>query len=80
MLITFNPFYFSLQPKELFVEFDPNPLGAASLAQVHRAKLTDGREVAVKVQHPSVKAHADIDMKGMEVSSYKIWLRHCLYM
>ncbi|XP_047478826.1 aarF domain-containing protein kinase 1-like isoform X2 [Penaeus chinensis] len=55
------------EPKELFVEFDPNPLGAASLAQVHRAKLTDGREVAVKVQHPSVKAHADIDMKGMEL-------------
>ncbi|XP_042878501.1 aarF domain-containing protein kinase 1-like isoform X1 [Penaeus japonicus] len=55
------------EPKELFVEFDPNPLGAASLAQVHRAKLTDGREVAVKVQHPSVKAHADVDMKGMEL-------------
>lgn len=57
-----------LQPKELFIEFDPEPLGTASLAQVHRARLKDGREVAVKVQHPTVKSHSKIDMKGMEVT------------
>ncbi|XP_042221885.1 aarF domain-containing protein kinase 1-like isoform X2 [Homarus americanus] len=55
------------KPKELFLEFEPEPLGAASLAQVHRAKLHDGREVAVKVQHRSVKAHSKVDMKGMEL-------------
>lgn len=55
------------QPEDLFVEFEPTPLGAASLAQVHRAKLRDGRQVAVKVQHPLVKAHSKVDMKGMEV-------------
>ncbi|KAK4325348.1 hypothetical protein Pmani_004064 [Petrolisthes manimaculis] len=55
------------EPQELFIEFDPEPLGAASLAQVHRARLKDGREVAVKVQHPTVKAHSRIDMKGMEL-------------
>ena len=52
---------------ELFVEFDPEPIGAASLAQVHRATLKDGTVVAVKVQHPRVKAHTYVDMKTMEV-------------
>nr|XP_045621055.1 aarF domain-containing kinase 1-like isoform X2 [Procambarus clarkii] len=55
------------KPEELFLEFDPEPLGAASLAQVHRAKLHSGQEVAVKVQHPSVKSHSKVDMKGMEL-------------
>ncbi|CAL1548366.1 unnamed protein product [Lymnaea stagnalis] len=52
--------------EEMFVEFDPEPLGAASLAQVHKAKLSDGRVVAVKIQHPKVKAHSNVDIKTME--------------
>ena len=40
---------------DLFMEFDDEPLGAASIAQVHRAKLLDGRTVAVKVQRPGVE-------------------------
>lgn len=39
--------------ENLFKEFDEVPLGSASIAQVHRAVLRDGREVAVKVQRPS---------------------------
>ena len=62
-----DTFPYPSQPEDVFVEFDPRPLGAASLAQVHRARLQDGREVAVKVQHPLVKTHSKVDMKGMEV-------------
>ncbi|XP_026733543.1 uncharacterized aarF domain-containing protein kinase 1 [Trichoplusia ni] len=53
-------------PKELFEEFEPEPLGTASLAQVHKAKLKDGTEVAVKVQHYFVRDNVKIDLKWME--------------
>ena len=36
----------------IFDAIDPNPLGSASLAQVHRARLATGEDVAVKVQRP----------------------------
>lgn len=42
-------------------------MGIASLAQVHRATLKNGKEVAVKVQHPYVKGNSVVDMKTMEV-------------
>ncbi|BFZ11791.1 hypothetical protein BsWGS_14830 [Bradybaena similaris] len=55
------------QVEDMFVEFDPEPLGAASLAQVHKAKLSDGQIVAVKIQHPKVKARSAADIRTMEV-------------
>src|SRR3954464_8969007 len=41
---------------KLFESFDPEPLGTASLGQVHAAKLRGGREVIVKVQRPHIRA------------------------
>ena len=54
-----------------FSRFDRTPLAAASLGQVHRAALRDGREVAVKVQRPGVRAQVLSDMDTMaEVASF----------
>jgi ubiquinone biosynthesis protein len=51
--------------RHLFAEFDPNPLAAASLGQVHRATLRGGREVAVKVQRPGVREEVRADMAAL---------------
>ncbi|XP_027700516.1 uncharacterized aarF domain-containing protein kinase 1 isoform X3 [Vombatus ursinus] len=53
--------------QDLFQSFEDTPLGAASLAQVHKAVLYDGRTVAVKVQHPKVQAQSSKDILLMEV-------------
>lgn len=55
-----------VNPEDVFESFDPEPLGTASLAQVHKATLKNGRKVAVKVQHPYVKGNSIVDMKTME--------------
>ncbi|EDO17600.1 hypothetical protein Kpol_1061p24 [Vanderwaltozyma polyspora DSM 70294] len=48
---------------EIFIEFDPKPIGVASLAQVHIATLIDsGEKVAVKCQHPSLKEFIPLDV------------------
>jgi ubiquinone biosynthesis protein len=46
-----------------FLRFDPQPLAAASLAQVHRAALRDGREVVVKVQRPNIASQIADDFE-----------------
>ncbi|HEY9605367.1 MAG TPA: AarF/ABC1/UbiB kinase family protein [Allocoleopsis sp.] len=48
---------------ELFRSFDPIPLAAASLGQVHKAQLHNGNEVVVKVQRPGLKKLFSIDLK-----------------
>ncbi|XP_046656352.1 aarF domain-containing protein kinase 1-like [Daphnia pulicaria] len=55
------------EPSTVFQTIEKTPIGTASLAQVHKAELNDGTVVAVKVQHPLVKAYSTIDMKSMEI-------------
>ncbi len=47
---------------ELFRSFDPIPMAAASLGQVHKAQLVSGEEVVVKVQRPGLRQLFDIDL------------------
>jgi predicted unusual protein kinase regulating ubiquinone biosynthesis (AarF/ABC1/UbiB family) len=48
-----------------FGTFDAEPVGAASIAQVHRARLHDGREVAVKVQYPDIEEIVRTDIRNL---------------
>src|SRR5690606_35308593 len=47
---------------EVFAGFDRVPLASASIAQVHRATLHDGREVIIKVQRPGIRQQIEVDM------------------
>lgn len=49
-----------------FAEFEPQPLAAASLAQVHKAYMRDGRAVVVKVQRPGVRERIVDDLASLE--------------
>ncbi len=50
---------------DVFEEFDQEPIAAASIGQVYRATLADGRPVAVKVQYPGVAAAVRADMQNL---------------
>ncbi|WP_353230981.1 2-polyprenylphenol 6-hydroxylase [Novosphingobium sp.] len=52
--------------ESLFATFDPVPIGAASIAQVHRATTSDGRDVAVKVLRPGVR-----EKFGRDIATYE---------
>lgn len=56
---------------KLFESFDPEPVAAASLGQVHRARLRDGRQVAVKVQRPDIRERIVDDLDALsEVAEF----------
>lgn len=52
-------------PDQVFAAFDPKPVAAASLGQVHRARLHDGREVAIKVKRPHIDEIITIDLQAL---------------
>ncbi|MGD8414502.1 MAG: AarF/UbiB family protein, partial [Candidatus Latescibacterota bacterium] len=52
-------------PSELFSEFDDEAVASASLAQVHKARLHDGRAVAVKVQHAGIEQIVPLDLRAL---------------
>jgi len=52
-------------PETLFKRFDPEPLAAGSIAQVHAAQLDDGTEVIVKVRRPGIKPRVEADLRWL---------------
>ena len=55
------------EPAHLFLDWDPVPVAAASIGQVHRAVMPDGRIVAVKVQYPGVDKAIKSDLDNAEM-------------
>jgi predicted unusual protein kinase regulating ubiquinone biosynthesis (AarF/ABC1/UbiB family)/DNA-binding XRE family transcriptional regulator len=51
-------------PRQLFAEWSPRPFAAASIGQVHRARLKSGEWVAVKVQYPRIAEALEADLKN----------------
>jgi ubiquinone biosynthesis protein len=58
---------FGKRPDALFTNFDQTAFAAASLGQVHRARLRDGREVAVKIQYPGVEDTVEQDLSNLKL-------------
>src|SRR5438477_11324158 len=54
-------------PEKLFLDWNPEPLAAASIGQVHKAVMPDGRIVAVKVQYPGVDKAIKSDLDNAEM-------------
>ena len=50
-------------PETAFASFDPAPLAAASMAQVHRATLPDGRQVVLKIRRPGIRPRMEADLR-----------------
>jgi predicted unusual protein kinase regulating ubiquinone biosynthesis (AarF/ABC1/UbiB family)/DNA-binding XRE family transcriptional regulator len=54
-------------PRQLFAEWDPEPLATASIGQVHRARLQTGKPVAVKMQYPRIVEALETDLQHASV-------------
>ena len=58
---------FGREPEQVFLDWQPLPVAAASIGQVHRAVTRDGREVAVKVQYPGVGQAIEADLANADL-------------
>jgi len=56
-------------PEALFAELEPEAVAAASLGQVHRGRLPDGTEVAIKVQYPGAVQSVEGDLSNIHVAT-----------
>jgi predicted unusual protein kinase regulating ubiquinone biosynthesis (AarF/ABC1/UbiB family) len=56
------------RPDECFASFEPEPIAAASLGQVHAAVLKDGEKVAVKVLYPRIRDVIRVDMRALKIT------------
>ncbi|XP_054710490.1 atypical kinase COQ8B, mitochondrial-like [Uloborus diversus] len=65
-----NELGFDWQSK--FCEFDPKPFAAASIGQVHTAKLQNGTDIAIKIQYPGVAEGIESDIKSL-MSIVNLW-------
>ncbi len=54
------------EPENVFEHFETEPLAAASIAQVHRARLHDGSEVVLKIRRPGIREVIDADLRLLE--------------
>ena len=57
---------------KVFKSFDKKPIGSASIAQVHQAKLLNGKQVVVKIQRPKVKQQFESDIQIMYYLAHKV--------
>ena len=53
----------------IFRDVDENPVGCASLAQVHHGHLVTGEEVAIKIQYPTVAKNTQTDLRNIELAT-----------
>ena len=63
------------EPEALFAEFDTRPCAAASLGQVHRARLHSGESVAVKIQYPNIRRTIESDCRNLSMLMAPMTLR-----
>ncbi|MBW2994233.1 AarF/ABC1/UbiB kinase family protein [Candidatus Woesearchaeota archaeon] len=58
--------------KKIFKSFDKTPIGSASISQVHRAVLKDGKKVVVKIQRPHVRKQFESDIQILYYLAHKV--------
>ncbi len=61
-------------PDEIFAEFDPDPLAAASIGQVHKGRLKSGEQVIIKIQRPDIEQLIEDDLEILaELAALSEW-------